>query len=237
MTHTVPAGLPARAATALAVVLMAAACAPAPPPPPPAAVTAPPSPAVRGEVLPTATVWQMYAQFEFPLPRRDTWQWRRRETPPSAREYAWLIAVPDSSGRPQLMDTLPPSGLAMDSASYEALAEPVRFEFGFSLFQQHVLTIAAGEGSLQELLAAGQTDLWERVPDGARRVARVGVLAVPRYLPSGEASALTIQLKDPVIVAQLFAARPAEVIAIEQFPGQPARARRIAVRYAEAGGR
>ena len=125
----------------------------------------------------------------------------------------------------------------MDSASYEALGEPVRFEFGFTLFQQPAVTMTPGEGGFHDLVLAGQTDLWERMADGVRRVARVGVLAVPRYLPSGEASALTLQLKDPVLVAQLFASRPAEVIAMEQLPGQPPRARRIAVRYAEPGAR
>ena len=219
-------------------VLAAYACAPAAPPPaPPVVVAARPASAGPVEALPTATVWPMYAQFEFPLPRQSVWRWRQRATPPAAREYAWLIAVPDSAGHPQLMDSLSAGTLAMDSSTYEALGEPVRFEFGFSLFQQAAITHAEGEGSLQDLVLAGQTDLWERTADGARRVARVGVLAVPRYLPSGDVAALTIQLKDPVVVAQLFASRPAEVIAIEQMPGEPARARRIAVRYAEPGGR
>ena len=220
-------------AGALAAIV---ACAPAPP----AAVTptaAAPAPAASQptEILPTATVWPMYAQFEFPVPRRDSWHWRLPDTPPRAREYAWIIGVPDSGGRSQLVDTLPSSRLAMDSSTYDALGELVRFEFGFSLYQQPVITMAAGEGRIHDLLLAGQTDLWERAADGARRVARVGILAVPRYLPSGEASAVTLQLKDPVLVAQLFASRPAEVVAVEQLPGQPLRARRIAVRYAEPG--
>ena len=215
------------------VGLAAAACAPAAPPPaPPPKVEAPAPSVVDSGGVPMATVWPTYAAFEFPLPRTAVWHWHLGETPSGGREYAWLVAIPDSAGRPAT-DAAAPVAAATpnDALTRDALAVPVRFELGFSLFQPQAVATEPAEGAFQILLTEGQSDLWERTADGARRVPRVGVLAVPRFLRTGEASSVTIQLQDPVLVAQLFGSRPAEVIAIEQMPGQPLRARRIAVRY------
>ena len=208
---------------------------------PAAAVETPPAPVTVSRAEATATVWPTYAVFEFPLPPVAVWRWRQSRAP-GVREYAWLIAIPDStvsaaaagfdgSALVQVTNTA-----ATDSLTADALAEPARFEFGFSLFQPTALAVEPAEGGLHMLLTDGQSDLWERTPDGGRRVPRVGVLAVPRYHPSGAPRALEIQLKDPVLVTQLFAGRPAEVIAIEQRPGEPLRARRIMVRYAGRDG-
>lgn len=208
---------------------------------PAATVDAPRAPVTASRAEPTATVWPTYAVFEFPLPPAAVWRWRQSRGL-GVREYAWLIAIPDTASRPAeggtgvhavfpLTDTV-----ATDSLTADALAQPARFEFGFSLFQPTALAVEPAEGAFHMLLTDGQSDLWERTPDGARRVPRVGVLAVPRYHPTGLPRALEIQLKDPVLVAQLFAARPREVIAIEQLPGEPLRARRIFVRYAGKDG-
>ena len=221
---------PARVVLSLAA-LAAASCAPAAPPAkPPAKVEAPPPPAVDSGGRPTATVWPTYAAFEFPLPRTAVWRWRLRETAPGAREYAWLVAIPDSAGRP----AADPSTAGARDATRDALAVPARFEVGFTLFQPAAVATEPAEGSFQVLLTDGQSDLWERTEDGARRMPRVGVLVVPRFLRTGEASTLTIQVQDPVLVAQLFGARPAEVIAIEQLPGRPLRVVRVPVRYPDA---
>jgi hypothetical protein len=198
----------------------------------------PPAPVTASRAEATATVWPTYAVFEFPLPPAAVWRWRQGQAL-GVREYAWLIAIPDSTGRASEVGAVDAATdtAATDSLTADALAEPTRFEFGFSLFQPTALAVAPAEGGFHMLLTDGQSDLWERTPDGARRVPRVGVLAVPRYHPTGTPRTLEIQLKDPVLVTQLFAARPPEVIAIEQLPGEPLRARRIVVRYAGKDGR
>jgi hypothetical protein len=234
----------ARFVLAPAALVAAVACASGRPAAAPAAAAAtPPAPVTERREEATATVWPTYAVFEFPLPNASVWRWRESRTAPGVREYAWLIAIPDSAGRaPEAGAQAPEATAARDTAAADsltsdALAAPARFEFGFSLFQPAAVATEPAEGGFHALLTDGQSDLWERTSDGARRMPRLGVLAVPRYHPNGTPRSLEIQLRDPVLVTQLFAARPLEVIAIEQLPGEPLRARRILVRYAGKDGR
>jgi len=73
------------------------------------------------------------ATFVFPLPERSLWEWNRTQTGAEQQEYGWYVTVPKTA------------------SSY--------YQIGFTLWKFG--DAKPSQGSLQELLHIGQSNLWQ----------------------------------------------------------------------------
>jgi hypothetical protein len=103
--------------------------------------TAATQPAARASQAPPpvfqATVSPAKAQFTLPIPHRDTWEWRRSDTPDNRQEYAMDVTVNNNKQD---------------------------YKFGFYLFKKPGSSPMRGD--LAALLKAGQQSLFLSQPDG-----------------------------------------------------------------------
>lgn len=137
--------------------------------------------------MPGATVTSWEARFSLPASRREEWQWFRPATRELSREYAWMVGVTNRSGR---------------------------YELGVSLMKPP--GAALQRGSLDDLVQAGQVDVWKYSEDGRilRALEDTGIQAWV------EGHRILITLEDPDLIRQLFAGHPT-VTMIVQAPERP----------------
>lgn len=90
-----------------------------------------------------AVVGKDTARFTMPVPARDKWQWRMKETRESAREYAFNVKV---------------------------VNQGQQYTFGFFLWKDP--HSSQGSGGFSSLLEAGQKDLFARTPGGLNTIVR-----------------------------------------------------------------
>ena len=127
----------------------------------------PPVSALRSTPAFTARVTPAGARFVFPLEKRPTWEWNRRETPDNRAEYMWAVQL-DNGGR--------------------------AYEFGFYRFK--FAGAKPARGSLGDLLFTGQQTVAERSGPQASVLAeaRVSVTEERGQLVVGVEDAKTLQL-------------------------------------------
>ncbi len=149
-------------------------------------------------ITPAATVRVSSSEviIEIPVPAHALWQWHTGEVPENTVEYEWQIYL----GEP----------------------DAPRYGLGFLLFDHPHAT--PNEGTLSELIRAGQTNLWS-LHD--RRAIRHGAAVQVEVADNG----LVIRLENPVIVQELFGSRPPRVTLVVQGPGSPRNSEPVTVNY------
>jgi hypothetical protein len=91
----------------------------------------------------TAVVRKDEARFTMPVPARDKWKWRMKESRERAREYAFDVKV---------------------------VNEGQEYTFGFFLWKNP--NSSQGSGSFSSLLEAGQKDLFQHTSAGLNTIVR-----------------------------------------------------------------
>jgi hypothetical protein len=96
--------------------------------------------------------------------------------------------------------------------------------FGFSLFK--LPANPPGEGNLSELIAAGQSSIWEPNPDGGGHMA--GAI---RITPVRQDSALELVIVEEPILKDFLATRPPVVEVVTRTPDSEQQRYSVAVKY------
>jgi hypothetical protein len=147
---------------------------------------------------PNGVVSAVAAEFVLPIPAPDgEWAWCHTTTPDNVLEYRWMIRVGGADSE---------------------------YEFGFSLFKFPGCREA--HGSLDDLLAAGQANVWKLHADGGASV--VDGAQVSMAAGNG---AVFISITDPAIVTLLFGNRPPKARAVSKEPGAPESVKEMSLRY------
>ena len=150
------------------------------------------------ESVPVGVVSAAAAEFSLPIPASDReWAWCLTTSPDNILEYRWMIRVG-----------------AADSA----------YEFGFSLFKFPGCHEA--HGSLHDLLAAGQANVWKLHADEGASVIEGAQVSVTE-----RGGAVVIRIADPAIVTLLFGNRPSTARAVSKAPGAPESVKEMSPRY------
>lgn len=145
----------------------------------------------------TAIVKAEEAQFTMPAPQRPEWKWRQPDTKDNTQEYRMDVSVKNGGNE---------------------------YTFGFYLWKRG--DGKPGQGTLTELLEAGQKSVYERsgsersfslIQDGGIKVTERG-------------DTLLITISGRKNVARLFSSRPAYVSFKVAVPGE-SRSNLVAVKY------
>lgn len=133
----------------------------------------------------TAVVSPTEARFVFPVSAREVWQWNSSAIRDNVQEYQWQVRV-DDRGR---------TG-----------------SFGYALVKLPGADPA--QGSLAELLRAGETGVW-RPGNPSTKIESTGVRVEP-----GADGQLVVRITDPATLDRWFSARPDSVTFVSQLPAQ-----------------
>ena len=152
---------------------------------------------VAGKEEFTATVTNAEAKFEMPRPSQKVFQWRQAVTKDNGREYQMAVKVTNAARQ---------------------------YYFGFYLWKRPGATPQSG--GLDDLLAAGQKSLFERVEPRRNQIIRGANLKVR----SNDGS-VVITVSGKGDVARLFSGRPAEVTFEITLPGEPTVSRTVPITY------
>lgn len=151
----------------------------------------------------TAIVTDSVAAFVLPVPERSEWVWGAIETPNNAAEYRWEVAVANGGE-----------------------------EYAFGFYKYRHPSLAPTYGSLDELIEAGQEDLWRTDPDGLQSlVPSAGV----RVLPLAPGRVL-VGVEGAENVARLFSSRPLSVDVLSATLGESVVERTVEIEYGAGGG-
>jgi hypothetical protein len=151
------------------------------PTPPPVALESPAAPDAKSKPAPasaaSATIKQNRAEFWFPVASANAVQ-KWGTSPVNRMEYSWFVVFPDKSAT---------------------------YEIGYSLFISD--RNQPTTGSFEELLAAGQKNVWRLKPEGGGEVVQEVEGIQVRRRDDG----LVIELTDADLLQKLRDARPAQL--------------------------
>ena len=189
------------------IILAASACGRRGPPaaaPTTAAPAAAPTAAVATAEDPLddthAVVSPKLAQFVITIPPRPTWQWNTSAVPENTREYGLVVEL------------LNPSE---DGKSYQ---------FGYSHYRAPGST--GGQGTLADLLAVGQLNVWEVKGNGAK-VVKWGKVNAEILTDS----TVLLVIRDKKTIKEIFETRPHTATVVAAAPGQFERRFPVTIRY------
>lgn len=134
---------------------------------------------------PTLIIGDNSAAVLITIMNRSMWEWNKIETPDNATEYRWAIGVENDGNT---------------------------YDYGFGRWKYP--GSQPESGSLEDLLNAGQIDLWKEKPEGgATRISREGI-----RITKSSSNTLIIIVEGKKYVDMLFSSEPSTAKLIQITP-------------------